>query len=243
MTDPHLPRHLRPRHAAHRRRHAPLRWWVLLAAVVVGLAAALGLGGWAGGTDRQTAPTTTTTSSSTTTSTTTSSTVPAVPAAPAPLPPVPGGVFAVGDSVLIDAQGPLATDIPGIQVDASVSRQWGAGEALVAAARARGVSGDIVVFLGTNGPIATADFDAMMAAAHGARRVIFVTVHVPRDWQDPNNAILAAGVARYPNAVLADWDAMSAAHPEWFYAGDSTHMPIGGPGAQALAALIASKVS
>jgi hypothetical protein len=244
MNDLNPPRHPRPRHAAHRRRHAPLQWWIILVAVVLGLGVALGFGGWAGGTGLRAAPSTTTTSTTTTTtSTTTTTTVPSVPPVPAPLAPVPGGVFAVGDSVMIDAQGALATDVPGIQIDAGVSRQWGAGETLVAAARARGISGDIVVFLGTNGPIATADFDAMMQAAQGARRVVFVTVHVPRQWQDPNNVILVAGVARYPNAVLADWNALSSAHPEWFYAADGTHMPIGGPGAQALAALIASKLS
>jgi hypothetical protein len=215
---------------------------MVVLALVVGLAAALTVGGWAGGTDRRADPATTTTPT-TTTSTTTTSTVPAVPTAAAPMAAPPGGVYAVGDSVLIDAQAVLTADVTGIQVDASVSRQWGQGETLVAAARARGVSGDIVVFLGTNGPIATADFDAMMAAAKGARRVVFVTVHVPRDWQDPNNAVLVAGVGRYPGtAVLADWNALSSAHPEWFYAGDGTHMPIGGPGAQALAALIASKL-
>jgi hypothetical protein len=217
---------------------------VVVPALVVGLAAAMSIGGWAGGTDRRADPTTTTTSttSTTTTSITTTTTVPEVPTAAAPVPAPPGGAYAVGDSVLLDAQAALTTDVTGIQVEASVSRQWGQGEALVAAARARGVSGDIVVFLGTNGPIATADFDAMMTAAKGARRVVFVTVHVPREWQDPNNAVLAAGVARYPGAVVADWNALSSAHPEWFYAGDGTHMPIGGPGAQALAALIASKL-
>ena len=41
--------------------------------------------------------------------------------------------------------------------------------------------------------------------------------------------------------MLADWQGLAAQHPEWFYS-DGTHLPIDGPGAQALAALIASKV-
>jgi len=234
---------------------------MVLGAVVVGLAGAIAFGGWAGG---STAPdgardrpplapagtsstiTSSTTTSSTTTSSTTTTTATAPPAAAAPapvalVPAVPGGAFAVGDSVLVDAQGALAAAVPGIEVDAAVSRQWGEGEPLVAAARARGITGTVVVFLGTNGPIAASDVDAMMAAAQGVQRVVFVTVHVDQPWQDPNNAVLAAGVARYPNAVLADWYALSTPHPEWFYS-DGTHLPIGGPGARALAALIASKV-
>jgi len=240
MTQRHAPRHARARHSAHRHRRALARWWVVSIAVVVGLATALAFGGWAGGTTSPTRalsrpPATTTTT--TTTPTTTTTAPPSIP-----VPPVPGGVFAVGDSVLVDAQGPLAADVPGIVIDASVDRQWGTGESLVSQARARGITGAMIVFLGTNGPISGADVDAMMAAAAGVRRVVFVTEHVPRPWQDTNNAVLAAGVARHPNAVLADWYALSTPHPEWFYAGDGIHMPIGGPGAQALAALLAQEV-
>jgi hypothetical protein len=97
------------------------------------------------------------------------------------------------------------------------------------------------VALGTNGPITASDFDTMMADLAGVTRVVFVTVHVDQPWQDPVNAVLEAGVARYPNTVLADWAGLAAAHPEWFYS-DGTHLPIGGPGAQALAALIATAV-
>jgi hypothetical protein len=99
----------------------------------------------------------------------------------------------------------------------------------------------VVVALGTNGPITATDFDTMMSDLAGVTRVVFVTVHVDQPWQDPVNAVLEAGVARYPNAVLADWAGLAAAHPEWFYS-DGTHLPIGGPGAQALAALIATAV-
>ena len=81
----------------------------------------------------------------------------------------------------------------------------------------------------------------MMSILHGAPHVVFVTVHVDRSWQDQINGVLARGVARYPKAVLADWETLAAQHPEWFYT-DGTHLPIDGAGAQALAALIASKV-
>ncbi len=151
-----------------------------------------------------------------------------------------GGVTAVGDSVMLDAAPDLQNDVPGIDVDAAVSRQWTTGETVVQQLRSAGQLGaTVVVDLGTNGPITTADFDTMMADLAGVTRVVFVTVHVDRAWQDAVNAVLEAGVARYPNAVLADWAGLAAAHPEWFYS-DGTHLPIGGPGAQALAALIAN---
>ena len=176
--------------------------------------------------------------------TTTSVPVSIAPSVPVPCTPapVPGGVYAVGDSVLIDAQAPLQTCTPNIQVNAAVSRQWSDGEAIVRQVMAGTPPPSIVVVdLGTNGPITDADFDAMMAILKSASRVVFVTVHVDRPWQDPVNAVLQRGVSRYPSAVLADWESLSSQYPEWFYA-DGTHLPIGGPGAQALAWLIASKL-
>lgn len=180
-----------------------------------------------------------TTSSSTTTTT---SSPPSTLGAPGPG-IVAGHVTAVGDSVMIDQQPDLQADIPGIDVEAFVSFQWYQGVALVQQLKSEGRLGQIlVVGLGTNGPVTAADFDAMIAAASGVSRIVFITVHVNQPWESEVNSTLEAGVARYPNlAVLADWNALANQNPGWFYS-DGTHLPIGGPGAQALAALVASKV-
>jgi hypothetical protein len=144
---------------------------------------------------------------------------------------------------MLDDQQPLQECVANIQVNPAVSRQWSDGETVLRQVMASPSPPSIVVVaLGTNGPITDADFDAMMSILHGASRVVFVTVHVGRPWQDQVNAVLASGVARYPKvAVLADWATLATQHPEWFYS-DDTHLPIDGPGAQALGALIASKV-
>jgi len=95
-----------------------------------------------------------------------------------------GHVTAVGDSVMLDYQSPLETDIPGIDVEASVSRQWGAGEELLTQLKSEGHLGaEVIVALSTNGPISSTDFDDMMSILQGASRVVFVNVHVDRDWQ------------------------------------------------------------
>jgi hypothetical protein len=157
---------------------------------------------------------------------------------PTPPPPVAGPVTAVGDSIMLDIQPELTADLPGVSVDGLVSRQFEAGVAVVRADRAAGTLGKVlVVELGTNGPVTTADIDAMMEAAQGVTRVVFVNVNVPRTWAATDNAALAAGVAHYPGvAVLADWNALSTPHPEWFTA-DQVHL--NPAGAAALAALIA----
>ena len=82
----------------------------------------------------------------------------------------------------------------------------------------------------------------MMSILQGASRVVFVNVHVDRPWQDTNNAVLARGAARYPYVVVADWASLAARNPKWF-GGDGTHLPINGPGAVALASLVATTLT
>ena len=165
--------------------------------------------------------------------TTTTSTLP---------PPAPGflagHVTAIGDSVMLDYQAPLETDIPGIDVEAAVSRQWGTGEDILAQLRSGGQLGaEVIVALGTNGPITATDFDDMMSTLQGASRIVFVNVHVDRPWQDPNNAVLAQGATRFPRVFIADWATLAAANPQWFGA-DGTHLAIDGTGADELAGLV-----
>ena len=174
----------------------------------------------------------------TTTTTTTTTTLP---------PPGPGfvagRVTAIGDSVMLDYEGPLQAAVPGVLVTASVGRQWDEGEQIIQSLKTfGGLGAEVIIDLGTNGPITDADFDAMMSDLRGASRVVFVNVHVDRPWQDPNNAVLARGVARYPTAVLADWASLAAQNPAWF-SGDGTHIAVDGAAATALASLVATTLA
>jgi hypothetical protein len=174
----------------------------------------------------------------------TTTTTPRVTALPPPAAGfVAGHVTAVGDSVMLDYETPLEADIPGVDVKASVSEQWAAGEEELTQLKAEGRLGaEVIVALGTNGPITAADFSDMMSLLQGASRIVFVNIHVDRPWQDPNNAVLAQGAASYPGVLIADWATLAAANPEWF-GPDGTHLAIDGPGAQALASLITSTLS
>ncbi len=200
---------------------------------------------------RTTSPTTVLPGTSPTTAGESSTSVASAPSSHGPItsPPLPapgpgfsqGQVTAVGDSVMLDYQTPLEQDIPGVNVQAVVSEQWSAGEAELQQLKSEGQLGAVVIVgLSTNGPITSTDFANMMAILSGASRVVFVTVHVDRPWQDANNAVLAAGVQHYPNTVLADWYDLVEQNPGWLYS-DGTHLPIDGPGAQALANLVAAQ--
>jgi hypothetical protein len=56
-----------------------------------------------------------------------------------------------------------------------------------------------------------------------AQRVVFVNMKEPRSWEASNNGVIAEGVTRYDNAVLADWYAATVGHPEWFWDDDKIH--------------------
>lgn len=155
---------------------------------------------------------------------------------------MPGRVTVVGDSVTIDAAPALEAVIPGCKVEAEVGEQWETGISVLQQLRASGQLGSVVVVaLGTNGPVSTAEFEQMMAVLRGVSRVVFVTDHAPDYWEEENNALFAREVPRYPRARLANWDALAKAHPQWLYS-DGTHMPIGGTGAYAWARLVKAEI-
>jgi hypothetical protein len=172
-----------------------------------------------------------------------------LPRAPSGLPApgagfVAGHVTAIGDSVMLDAKPDLIADIPGIDVEAMVSRFWDQGIQLAQQLKAADKLGAIVIIdLGTNGPVTPQMFSAMMRVLSGASRVVFVTIHLPPSysWWQSVNQTLEAGVPKYPQDQLADFNKLADANPQWF-GPDGVHMPIGGAGAQAMARLIASKI-
>jgi hypothetical protein len=231
--------------ARHASKSSRRPWWITLAVACVLLAGATTALIVHNGSKQPTAghlasrlgapPTTTTTTDP---PTTTTSTLPA--AAPGF---VAGHVTAVGDSVMIDYSDPLKQAIPGVDVEATVSRQWYEGVSLLQQLKAQGTLGaEVIVALSTNGPITDTDFNTMMSVLQGASRVVFVNTHVDQPWQDPNNAVLARGATRFPHVAVVDWATLAAKNPQWF-AADGTHLAIDGPGAVALAALISSTLT
>ena len=130
--------------------------------------------------------------------------------------------------------------VPKLRVDAVVSRQFSAGLQIAAHLRAtHRLTTRFVVFLGTNGPIEPSQFAQMLHELDICKRIVLVTLWVPtRGWMRPNNDLIRTGPKRSRHVVIADWTALARKHPGWFYS-DHVHLPIGGPGAIALARLIA----
>ena len=146
-----------------------------------------------------------------------------------------GQVTAIGDSVMMGAVDALQQDIPRLTtIDARGSRQIPEATRVLKQLRASGKLGRVVIFhIGDNGAVTDEEFDRVMKVLSTTRKVLVVNTTVPDGYQlAPNNKVLAAGAARYPDkAVLVDWHARSAGHPEYFY--DGLHLTPSGAGAYA----------
>jgi hypothetical protein len=155
--------------------------------------------------------------------------------------PEPGGVLAVGDSIMLGATQALFTAFGGnIIIDALVSRRFAFAEEVLDGYRGRGAIPDTVIIdLGTNGSLTVEEFDSLMASLADVPRVFFVTVVVPRAFEQATNDLLVSEVAKWDTAHLIDWHTVVAGHPEYVGA-DGFHLT--GTGVRVYAAVIRSSV-
>jgi len=115
-------------------------------------------------------------------------------------------ITAIGDSVMLAAAPELQAELPGIALDAVVSRQMSAAPALLQQQLDAGTLRSVVLLeLGTNGPIQRSTLEQIRTEVGPRREIIVVSVQAPRGWTDGVNATLAAFADQYRNVVLADW--------------------------------------
>lgn len=149
-----------------------------------------------------------------------------------------GNLSAIGDSVMLGARTVLKEAIPGTKVDAAVSRFPGAFIGRLKKYVARDKLADVVVLHpGTNGVLPEDMMRDMLDVVKDVPTVVVVNDNMPRSWRTPNNKVIDKVVPDYPNAVLADWYAVSKDNPEYFVS-DGIHLTP--KGARAYAKLIKS---
>lgn len=141
---------------------------------------------------------------------------PTATAATPPLAAVQGGdVTAIGDSVMLAAAPQLQAALPGIAIDAEVSRSmWAAPEMLSALAHSGALRPVVVVGLATNGEVGEEQLTQVLDIVGDRRTLVLVTGHADRGWIPGANAALADFAAGKPNVVVADWDTAIAAHAD-----------------------------
>lgn len=121
---------------------------------------------------------------------------------------IPGGdqISAIGDSVMLASARELQAAFPGIDIDASVSRQFSSASELLRSRIDAGTLRPIVLLgLGTNGPIdpeALAEVRQMLGRGH---QLVLVNVYAPRHWTDGVNLALSSFAQRHRDVELANW--------------------------------------
>ncbi|MCP2638082.1 acetyltransferase [Microbacterium sp. HD4P20] len=149
-------------------------------------------------------------------------------------------ITAVGDSVMLASARGLLERLPGIAVDAEVSRSIWAGPGILDSLAAGGVLRPyVVVALGTNGPVNIESLERMAAAIGPERHLVLVNAYAPRDWIPGVNADLQAFADARHNVSIADWSGAISARVD-LLAGDHVHP--GGEGGRLFAETIADAV-
>ncbi len=130
--------------------------------------------------------------------------------------------------------------MPGLTVDAKVSRSMSAAIEILRQRRNSGIVDQfVIVHIGDNGFVGPGQFDELLQLVKSVPHVIVFNLKEPRSWEKANNLTIADTVRQYPNAVLIDWRSASQDHPEYF-GRDGIH--IGTLGARAYTLLIVEQL-
>ncbi len=146
----------------------------------------------------------------------------AAPPTTAPAPPqpeLPASAFhpvtVIGESVTLGAAPAIQAHWGHtVQIDAVESRQFEDSVAAVERFAAEGrLTPVVVVHIGNNGAAPPGALDRVVAAVGPERRLVLLSVRVPRRWEGQVNDEVGRVVAAHPNVVLADWYVVSASKP------------------------------
>ncbi len=115
-------------------------------------------------------------------------------------------VSAIGDSVMLASAPELQHALPGISIDAQVSRQVSVGISIVRQLAATGALRPVLVFaLGTNGTFTRGQVRRLLAVIGPQRKLVLVNTYEARPWEAGDNQVIATAARRYPNVVMANW--------------------------------------
>jgi peptidoglycan/LPS O-acetylase OafA/YrhL len=149
-------------------------------------------------------------------------------------------VLAVGDSVMLAAAPQLQSALPGISIDAKVSRQVSTGLSIVQQLAASGDLRRVVVFaLGTNGTFTAGEMRQLLAAVGPHRKLVLVNSYEARTWEAGNNRVIAAAARGHRNVVLANWFATIQHRTNLLYSDEVHPEP---PGARLYAHVVKAAV-
>ncbi|WP_158251225.1 acyltransferase family protein [Cryobacterium sp. Y11] len=155
--------------------------------------------------------------------------------------PAPLLITAIGDSVMLASAPELQATLPGVTVDASVSRGMHSADDILYALKSAGQLHPIVVIgLGTNGAITTNELATILNVLGPDRQLVLVNAYAEREWTDGVNSALAQVAADNRRVELANWHDAIAVRLD-LLAGDHVHP--GPTGAQLYADAVADAIT
>lgn len=133
-------------------------------------------------------------------------------------------ITAVGDSIMADNSHDLQTVFKQAYVSAKVGRQiWQAGDVLTALKKQGELAPNVLINLGTNSPMTSAQIDKVVKTIGRGHRIFWVNTHVPtRNWETEVNATIRKASRKYKNFYVIDWHGYSVGQQDWFWQ-DNVH--------------------
>jgi hypothetical protein len=143
--------------------------------------------------------------------------------------------LAIGDSVMLGAAEELQA--AGFAVDAAESRAFVRGvDILQSLTDNSQLPEELVVHLGTNGPIDETEMSQLLDLAATVPKVVLVQNDVPRDYEASNNTLMVNEASGRSNVEVLYWDGLAAQCPGDCIYQDGYHLKT--PGAEYYTALI-----
>ena len=133
------------------------------------------------------------------------------------------GLWVTGDSVILGIRSVLEENQPISLVNARIGRQAPELLEVLIQDQPQALDSPVIFNLGNNNALSREQVEQIFEAIKGQPQIIVVNTAVPRPWRDGNNQIINEVAAKYPQADVIDWNAISNGRPEYF-APDGVHL-------------------
>ena len=133
------------------------------------------------------------------------------------------GLWVTGDSVILGIRSVLEENQPISLVNARIGRQAPELLEVLIQDQPQALESPIIFNLGNNNVLSREQVEQIFEVVKAQPQIIVVNTAVPRPWRDGNNQIISEVAAKYPQADVVDWNAISEGHPEYF-APDGVHL-------------------
>ena len=133
------------------------------------------------------------------------------------------GLWVTGDSVILGIRSVLEQNRPISLVNARIGRQAPELLEVLIQDQPQASESPIIFNLGNNNALSREQVEEIFEAVKAQPQIIVVNTAVPRPWRDGNNQIINEVAAKYPQADVIDWNAISNGRPEYF-APDGVHL-------------------